>query len=114
MGFFTPSPYLEFTIWQSDFNNDLRNSPYNMQRVFYNNNPASAEFGKPIKVRPEWVNRSYHVWVKKASSPTGHPQGYDINGRLFTDINAMRLAETYLLRAEAYLGKGDKVKLQPI
>lgn len=109
-GFFCPGPYLEFEIWQSDFNNDIRNSPFNMQRVFWNNNPSSREFGQPIKPRPEWLNRNYHVWIKKASSPTGHPQGYDVGGRLYTDIYAMRLAETILLRAEAYLGKSDKVK----
>jgi hypothetical protein len=110
VGFFTPSPYMETEIWQSDFQNDIRNSVFNMQREFYNNNPASKEFGKVIKPTPDLINRSYHVWVKKASSPYGHPQGYDVNGRMYTDIYAMRLAETYLLRAEAYLGKSDKAK----
>ncbi|CAN5382442.1 hypothetical protein BH20BAC1_BH20BAC1_04250 [soil metagenome] len=47
--------------------------------------------------------------MKKASSPEGHPQGFDAGGHLYTDIYAIRLAETYLLRAEAYLDKRDKV-----
>jgi len=109
VGFFTPSAYLETEIWQSDFNNDIRNSRYNMQREFYNNNPASKEFGKVIVPKESQINRNYHVWVKKASSPNGHPQGYDPSGNLYTDIYAIRLAETYLLRAEAYLKNGDPV-----
>ncbi|MDO6440403.1 RagB/SusD family nutrient uptake outer membrane protein [Cyclobacterium sp. 1_MG-2023] len=107
VGFFTPGPLVETTLWESDYDNDIRNSSYNMQRVFYNNNPESKQFGQPIEPRPEWLNRNYHVWVKKASNPYGHPQGYDTSGRMFTDIYAIRLAETYLLRAEAYLAKSD-------
>lgn len=107
VAFFRPSEYLETTIWQSDYDNDIRNSKYNMQRQFYNNNPASSEFGQVITPRPSDLSRHHFVWVKKASHPHGHPQGYDTNGQLYSDIYAIRLAETYLLRAEAYLKNND-------
>lgn len=107
IGFLRPSEYLETTIWKSDFNNDIRNSHYNMQRQFYNNNPASAEFNKVITPSASELTRNYFVWVKKAASPEGHPQGYDSGGKLYTDIYAIRLAETYLVRAEAYLAKNN-------
>src|SRR3546814_16485209 len=91
------------------FHKDMRNSSYNIQREFYNNNPASSEFGQVITPRPADTARRYFAWVKKASHPYGHPQGYDTQGRLFSDIYAIRLAETYLLRAEPYLASNDPV-----
>jgi hypothetical protein len=108
IAFMRPSIYLEYTIWQSDWSNDIRNSEYNMQRKFIVNNPASSFYGTVIKPVPADTARRHFVWIKKASHPYGHPQGYDTNGRLYSDVYAMRLAETYLLRAEAYLLKGDK------
>lgn len=107
VAFMRPSAYMEYTLWESDWDNDMRNSEYNMQRKFYINNPASAHFGELIVPNPADTVRRHFVWVKKASHPYGHPQGYDNSGRLYSDMYAMRLAETYLLRAEAYLSKGD-------
>ena len=109
-GFVKPTYYLDTLIWLSDFNNDIRNSSYNMQRHFYNNNPASPDFGQMIIPRPSDLDRNHFVYVKKAASPEGYPQGYDRGGRIYTDIYAIRLAETYLLRAEAYIRKDDKGK----
>ncbi len=109
IGFIRPSNYLEYIIWRSDWSNDIRNSEYNMQRKFYINNPASSFFGSEIKPPPADTARRHFVWIKKASHPHGHPQGYDTSGKLYSDIYAMRLAETYLLRAEAFLLKNDKI-----
>lgn len=109
VGFFRPSTFLEYEVWGTNFHQDMRNSRYNMQRQFYNNNPESSEFGQVIVPRPADTARRYYVWVMKAAHPYGHPQGYDTQGRLFSDIYAIRLAETYLLRAEAHLKNNDPV-----
>ena len=107
VGFVHPTEYLEYTIWESDFDNDMRNSKYNMQRRFTNNNPESPEYGQMMVPRASDLYRNHNVYVKKAAAPEGYPQGYDPTGRMFTDMYAIRLAETYLLRAEAYFLKGD-------
>lgn len=107
VGFVKPTLYLDSLIWRSDFANDVRNSKYNMQRRFFNNNPASSEFGELINPLPSDLDRNHHVFVKKAAAPEGYIQGYDNAGNLYTDIYALRLAETYLIRAEAYFNKGE-------
>ncbi|WP_205601996.1 RagB/SusD family nutrient uptake outer membrane protein [Cyclobacterium jeungdonense] len=109
VGFIRPSIYLDSTIWESDFNNDIRNSPYNMQREFVINNPESAHFGEVIVPTEAQTVRNVFVYVKKATMPLGHPQGYDPGGRTYNDIYIFRLAETYLLRAEAHLKAGNNI-----
>lgn len=94
------SHYLEYQIWESDWDNDIRNSEYNMQRSFYVNNPASNYFGEKIIPKPSDTVRNHFAYIKKITHVHGAPQGYDTNGRIYKDVYAMRLAETYLLRAE--------------
>jgi len=110
IGFIRPSVYMEYTIWQSDWDNDIRNSEFNMQRRFYVNNPASSDYGNVVSPAPGDTVRRHFVYVQKANHPHGHPQGYDTGGRLYSDVYAIRMAETYLLRAEAYLNKGETDK----
>lgn len=116
--------YLKYDIWRK-FPNDMRNSKYNIRRTFYYNNPEDAEyFGKPIKtaingsgdlviVREDGsltdfvvdTLREYYPSIRKVD---GHPfEDNIVGGKSSNDIIRMRLAETFLLRAEAYFRKGD-------
>lgn len=116
------------TIWESDWNDDIRNAPQNMQRDWIFDNPASKYFGtkvsdafnKGIQGYPA-VNdtlRLVYAYPTKVTTRGKHPveiiknaQTGELQGSAgvtYLDWYLMRLAETYLLRAEAYLGKGQK------
>lgn len=124
IGVMIPLDYLEYEIWQLD-PDDMRNSKHNIRRVFFYDNPADPEyFGKPIYTAKDakgdlYVTledgtftdqkldtlRQYYPWFRKID---GEPRNDDVTaGRTSNEIIVMRLAETYLLRAEAYFRKGD-------
>lgn len=114
------SDYAGSRIWQykGDFNNDIRNSSFNIQRDWYWLNPASKFYGQ--KMTPQNVSdpvvfslRQSPSFKKVVSAVHYHgfqdatsKQWHD-NGATYKDWYIMRLAETYLLRAEANLMKGD-------
>lgn len=124
IGVNSPLNYFKYDIWRLD-PDDMRNSPYNIRRVFYYNNPADAEyFGKPIRtalnangarviVRNDGsltnfvvdTLREYYPWIRKADGKAFEDN--IVGGQSENDVIKMRLAETYLLRAEAYFRKGD-------
>ena len=102
------TPHVYHSVWTD--RNDMRCSNHNFRWDFYNNNPESKYFGQ--KIDPNTYQgidtmRTYYPTIRKlegifydgASSPD-----------IYVDQYAMRLAETYLLRAEAYLLQGDKQK----
>ena len=129
-GFTRPSHYFFETVWEkSGYNEDIRNSETNIVRDFIINNPASDHNGKwifkdnaPIRLTSLTdTTRNFYPVVAKASVPGKHPvelylADQTVPGSLVSDARdtyrdqyVIRLADTYLLRAEAYLGKGDKV-----
>lgn len=120
-GFMQPNKYVENYVWVSDWDNDIRNSKYNIIRDLVADNPKSAYYGKSV-VQINLINsrdylRNWYPLFAKASTQYQHPDELYLDktigllsgdaGHYYTDRYTMRLAETYLLRAEAYLGKGD-------
>jgi len=112
--------YADSVIWKykNDWNRDIRNSKYNIQRTFYWTNPSSEFYGQPMTMDNIGDQSSFYKntrpFYKKAATAVHHNQfqdsssgqGHD-NGRIYKDWYIMRLPETYLLRAEAYLRKGN-------
>lgn len=100
------SNYLLYDIWKDNWNNDIRNSSFNMRRKFYYNNSKSKYFGQEVepKIIAEDTLRNIYPYPRKIEGKPWH--GNITSGLTSKDIIVYRLAETYLLRAEAYLRKG--------
>lgn len=108
-------------LWMSDFDNDIRNASHNIVRDMLYNNPASAWFGMSAIENPgsTYANDPWrwYPYPTKITTPGNHPDELYEDKELLTlqssagstyrDMYLLRLAETYLLRAEAYLGNND-------
>lgn len=127
VGSISPTTYAAQQIWEykGDKDRDIRNSIYNIQRVYYWTNPKSKFYGQAITTEngQPVEHSTYNAFLapsfKKFSGAVhNQPDKYPIftdatsgnkhnNGRTYKDWYIMRLAETYLLRAEAYMLKGN-------
>lgn len=122
IGWAISSTYFSDSIWQSDFNNDIRNANHNFVRDFVATNPASPLYGQTISTKnpPPGItvpNRYLYAFQSKITTPGDHPDNLfsdasrlllkSTAGGTYADQYMFRLAETYLLRAEAYLGLND-------
>jgi hypothetical protein len=124
-------------IWASDYKNDLRNANCNIVRKFAFNNPAfktkyGSIFGDTLDLdnlpknvtfitglanQSTFPGRYLYPYSVKCTTPYHHPAALYSNattfalnstaGGTYTDQYMFRLAETYLLRAEAYMKLGN-------
>ncbi len=105
-----PTQYYVNEIW--DFKNDIRRKGNNWvewYQIRYNN-PASVDFGKPVNranypIPADTLKHSYSFPHYKTYIPEQLPTVRPMGGH--GDMYIFRLAETYLLRAEAYFWKGN-------
>ncbi len=128
-GYIRPTTYFFHDIWRGE-ENDIRNSNHNILRQWVVDNPESEFFGDTIDMNdPGYVDyiagsserqdtlQYFYPFVLKISMINNHyPTEFENEAtgelagsarRTYLDWYAMRLAETYLLRAEAYLALGD-------
>ena len=133
IGWCRPSDYFFYQNWTSDFNNDIRNSKYNIMRDVMIDNPASPYVGKMMvkdginKMAGIDTVRNWFPIITKVARQNDTPSDIykknadgspmktiygeilltSLAANTFKDEYLFRLAETYLLRAEAQIGKGN-------
>lgn len=114
VGLCRPTNYFLYDLWRDDWNNDMRNSPHNIRRTYYYNNPASAYFGQVVQkehIQHQDTFQMIYPTIRKVEGEIGW-LGRDNPvraGLTSSDFIVYRLAETYLLRAEAHLKNGDLI-----
>jgi len=129
-GFTPPSPYFRTGLWEKSGPEDIRNAPHNVIRDWLVRNSSSDHNGKwlvadNLPFPYESFNdsmRNFFPIIAKGSTWGGFPaelliEDQTVPGsightgpckRNWKDHYAIRLAETYLLRAEAHLGNGNQ------
>lgn len=100
---------MPFKWWieSNDFytENDIRNSESNIKRNWYYNDPASPNFGKKAVITEEtWKKSQLYPVITKFFFGKEDDLTYAGNNK---DRMKFRLAETYLLKAEACLMQGN-------
>ncbi|MDR0692912.1 MAG: RagB/SusD family nutrient uptake outer membrane protein [Prevotellaceae bacterium] len=89
---------------------DIRNSNYNIKRNWYYNNPAETSlYGKKCNITESTWFSVKHLFPALTKFFYGRAENLTLTGS-YKDRMKFRLAETYLLLAEAYLGQQNPNK----
>lgn len=89
---------------------DIRNSNYNIKRNWYYNNPNEASlYGKKSNITDQTWFSTKSLFPALTKFFYGRSENLSLTGS-YRDRMKFRLAETYLLLAEAYIGLGDTQK----
>lgn len=115
-----PTNFTAYYMWKDNWNNDIRNAPHHIKRDFYYDSPTSVYNKKKIDLkalgagRPSMQDTTNFIFpfFMKHADPINHFVNLIQAGGGYThkDAYAARLAETILLRAEAYIGLGKKTE----
>ena len=114
IGWWAASDYMLNQVWQ-DSGSDIRNSEYNIIRDIVADNPESAYFGQKIIESgaitefSDPLKRWWSAIFAKSTPINNFPAEVGDNqaNSSYRDRYVIRLAETYLLRAEAYYLDGN-------
>lgn len=114
VGYVRPCSYHNYEIWENagtDLRHDNKVNWFSVDKFIYNN-PASAYYGQPVDIKYTnpidtihcWYPFPYYkVYVEDEELPDSPEGGH-------SDWYVFRLAETYLIRAEAYFWLNQKDK----
>ena len=134
IGWGISTKYFSNTIWEDDFDGDMRNANHNFVRKFRVHRSEVINLGiteLDVDHLPEGVEvivgqgnsttipgRYLYAYQSKCTTPGNHPDALYSNkanlslkgdaGVTYTDQYMFRLAETYLLRAEGYMNLDKK------
>lgn len=134
IGWGISTKYFSNTIWEDDFDGDMRNANHNFVRKFQVHRDEVKKLGiteLDVDHMPAGVEvivgqgnsttlpgRYLYAYQSKCTTPYNHPDELYSNknnfslkgtaGTTYTDQYMFRLAETYLLRAEGYMNLNKK------